>query len=72
MTQELPEFEVQGNSGIPLNDLFAQISAGTVAPSNSLLASSLETMSYKANALLQEHNSAAPNIEDLMKAIMQN
>ena len=52
MSQELPEFDVQGNPSMPLNDLFAQITSGAVAPSNSLLAASLETLSYKANSLL--------------------
>lgn len=49
--------------------MMQMVTNGAVAPSNSLLAASLETLSYKNNALKQQQD--APCADELMAKLMQ-
>ncbi|KAH0571367.1 hypothetical protein SS50377_27668 [Spironucleus salmonicida] len=69
---DLPNFEINDDVEQQKQmDMFSQILSGASAPSNSLLAASLETFSYKANALQQQTNSEAPTAEELLQKLMQ-
>lgn len=54
-----------------MQNLSQQIQSGAIAPSNSLLQQSLDTLSLQANALKQSQGATGPSADDLMARLTQ-